>query len=358
MYAVLYFVLLYGFFMTLVWVRLHSLVLTAKNGKKILLPDDKISFFRRILIVISLSLSLLSSKSQVTNLYTQNFGTGTSFPTGWSASGTNTWTISTSNSSTPVPPYSGGSNLSAGSSSSSRTVTYTNNLSTVGYNSITVLWAARKTIVKTLTFEWSPDNSNWNTLAVTDVASNSTWAWVNGGTRISLPAGAAGVSNLSFRWTFDTDGSGGAYRIDDFTVEGCLLPSQPSVISGSTSPCSGTSQSYSVTNVSGVSYTWSFPAGWTQTGGGTTNSVTVTVGNSAGTISVIPSNACGSGTASTLAVTVNTVPAQPSTITGATSPCAGSSQTYSVNNVSGVTYTWTLPSGWTQTGGGQATALL
>jgi len=207
-------------------------------------------------------------------------------------------------------------------------------------------------MARTLTFEWSPNNSNWYAMAFTDVASNSTWAWVNGGTRISLPVGAAGITNLSFRWTFDTDGSGGAYRIDDFTVEGCMLPSQPSAIAGSTNPCLGSSQTYSVIDVSGVTYTWSFPAGWTQTGGGTTNSVTVIVGNTSGTISVTPSNVCGAGTPSTVAVNVNSVPAQPSVITGNTGPCQGSSQTYSVTNVAGVTYNWSFPAGWVQTGGG------
>ena len=84
-----------------------------------------------------------------------------------------------------------------------------------------------------------------------------------------------------------------------------------------------------------------------QTGGGTTNSVTVTVGANNGTITVTPSNGCGNGTDQTLAVTTTTIPAQPSAITGATSPCVGSSQTYSVTNVAGVTYNWAFPAGWT-----------
>jgi hypothetical protein len=304
--------------------------------------------FLSIFVII---LCLWSSVQGQTNIYTQNFGTGTSFPTGWSAAGTNTWTINSTNPS-PTPTFSGGSNLSSGSSNNARTVTFSNNLSTVGYSNITILWGARRSHTQTVTCEWSPDGSSWNTLTFTEVANNSTWAWINGGTRISLPIGASGVSNLSFRWTYDSDGTAGRYRIDDFTVEGCLLPAQPSTITGSTTPCVGSSQTYSVTNVSGVTYNWTFPTGWTQTGGGTTNSVTVTVGTGSGNITVTPSNACGNGTARTLAVTTTTVPAQPSTITGSTSPCQTSSQTYSVTNVASVTYTWTFPTGWTQTGGG------
>ena len=130
------------------------------------------------------------------------------------------------------------------------------------------------------------------------------------------------------------------------------LPAQPSTITGTTAVCQGTSQTYSVTNVSGVTYNWTFPTGWTQTAGGTTNSVTVTVGSGSGNITVMPSNSCGNGTARTLAVTTSTAPAQPSTITGTTAVCQGTSQTYSVTNVSGVTYNWTFPTGWTQTAGG------
>ncbi|MCB9044500.1 MAG: hypothetical protein H6550_00030, partial [Chitinophagales bacterium] len=135
------------------------------------------------------------------------------------------------------------------------------------------------------------------------------------------------------------------------------IPAQPSAITGNTSPCQGTSQTYSVTNVAGNTYTWTFPTGWTQTAGGTSNSVTVTVGSSNGTITVTPSNACGTGSAGTLSVTTSTTPAQPSDITGNTSPCQGTSQTYSVTNVAGVTYTWTFPTGWTQTAGGTSNSV-
>ena len=69
-------------------------------------------------------------------------------------------------------------------------------------------------------------------------------------------------------------------------------------------------------------------------------------------LTVTPSKSCGNGPDQTLAVTTTTVPTQPSTITGATSPCVGSSQTYSVTDVPGVTYNWAFPAGWTQTGGG------
>ncbi len=139
--------------------------------------------------------------------------------------------------------------------------------------------------------------------------------------------------------------------IDIGAYEACNAPAQPSTITGATTPCQGSSQTYSVTNVSGVTYTWTVPTGWSITNGQGSNSITVTVGSSSGNISVTPSNSCGNGTARTLAVTVNTVPAQPSTITGNTTPCQNSTQVYSVTNVAGITYTWTVPSGSTITSG-------
>jgi|GEM_PF-1574721 len=138
-----------------------------------------------------------------------------------------------------------------------------------------------------------------------------------------------------------------------------VAPSQPSAILGNANPCTGaTGLTYSVDNVSGITYTWSLPAGWTQTGGNTSNSITVTTGTAGGTITVTPSNDCGSGASRELIVTINNVPGQPSVITGNNTVCSGATGlTYSVTGVAGVTYTWSLPIGWTQTGGGTSNSI-
>jgi len=130
-------------------------------------------------------------------------------------------------------------------------------------------------------------------------------------------------------------------------------PAQPSVISGPTNSCIGAAQTYSVINVPGVTYTWIFPSGWTQTGGGTSNSVTVTAGSIAGDITVTPSNTCGTGLSRSLTVTTTTaLPAQPGVITGPASPCTSAALlNYSVPNVTGVIFTWSFPSDWTITAG-------
>ncbi len=121
---------------------------------------------------------------------------------------------------------------------------------------------------------------------------------------------------------------------------------QPSVIIGTTTVCQGQSGvTYSVTNVGGVTYTWTYSGtGYTQASGSTTNSITANFSGAAtsGTLTCTPSNACGNGTAQTFAITVNSVPAQPSVITGITPVCQSESGvSYSVTNVAGVTYAWT-----------------
>ncbi len=127
---------------------------------------------------------------------------------------------------------------------------------------------------------------------------------------------------------------------------GCAVPSQPGNITGTTSYCGTTTQTYSITAVSGAtSYTWTKPSGWSGTSTG--NSITVTTSATGGTLSVTANNSCGSSSARTLTITGNSIPSQPGNLSGSTSVCQSSTQTYSVAAVNGATsYNWTLPSGW------------
>lgn len=104
-----------------------------------------------------------------------------------------------------------------------------------------------------------------------------------------------------------------------------VAPTQPSLIVGSETPCIGSSQTYSVTNVPGVNYTWQFPSDWVITGGNGTHSVTVTVGSVAGIILVIPSNAFGFGPAQILVTNpVSTIDASVSIEADQNNICEGS----------------------------------
>lgn len=125
-----------------------------------------------------------------------------------------------------------------------------------------------------------------------------------------------------------------------------------SPITGDNSVCAGTTENYSVTAVSGTTYTWSgLPAGASfTTPNGTASSSTIGVNwgtAAAGTYSltVTPSNACGNaGTPQTLSITVNPAPA-PVTISGPTSICSGDV----------ITLTSSYPSGTTWAPGGETT---
>jgi len=131
----------------------------------------------------------------------------------------------------------------------------------------------------------------------------------------------------------------------------CVRPGQPSAITGNDNPCVSTTQNYAVTNVVGVTYTWTVPIDWTIVSGQGSSQISVTIGSTSGNITALPSNNCGSGTARTFAVTTYNFPVQPSAIIGTENPCQNSSETYSVTNVPGTTYTWTVPTDWTITNG-------
>jgi len=139
------------------------------------------------------------------------------------------------------------------------------------------------------------------------------------------------------------------FNIDSVSLT-CLVctPAQPGNISGSSAVCQNTTQTYSITPVSGAtSYTWTLPSGWT--GSSTSTAISATAGTSGGTISVIANDSCGSSPVRVLAVTVDpALPAQPGSISGNPNVCNYTSGTFSINPVPGATsYTWTLPSGWT-----------
>jgi large repetitive protein len=130
-------------------------------------------------------------------------------------------------------------------------------------------------------------------------------------------------------------------------------------IRGAQDACVGTSTTFEIDPVDNVTaYTWTVPTGWTITSGANTNKITVTVGNTAGNISVVVDNACGASEPKTLAVNpTNGAPTQPGTITGSATVCVSQQNvTYFIGAVSGASgYNWTVPAGWTIVSG-QGTA--
>ncbi len=175
------------------------------------------------------------------------------------------------------------------------------------------------------------------------------WTLVNEG--ITTPPVAFSLhiaGNYLFTNNWVTSVGGPVYRRQ---LSGSV-PEQPSLIAGDAYPCNGTSQTYSVANIQGVTYTWEVPAGWVIESGNGTNSITVTVGSTSGIILVIPSNGWGTGPSQFLLVTpVLSVPAQPGAITGPSNPVINTVVEYSVTPEPGVIYNWTFPEGWSQQSG-------
>lgn len=198
------------------------------------------------------------------------------------------------------------------------------------------------------------------TYSISPVAGAITYTW-------TAPAGGTiasgqGTTSITVNYTAGFTASGtlgvsagsacGTSLVRTLTITR-NTPSTPSVISGaSTAVCPGSSGTYTVTNVAGITYNWTAPANASVTGGQGTNSVTVSFSAlfTSGSITVTAGNGCGTSSARSLSILSK--PSTPGTISGASNTvCAGTSGTYSVANVAGVTYNWTAPANATISSG-------
>jgi hypothetical protein len=228
-------------------------------------------------------------------------------------------------------------------------VTATNSCGTSAAKTLTVTITAVPAQPTAITGNISICSGTSNTYSIAAVSGAISYIW-------TLPSGWTGTStSTSITAVSGTIGgnisvmstnSCGSSSNQTLAVTVNTPPAQPATISGNAGICNGTSNTYSIAAVSGAtSYTWILPSGWT--GNSTTTSITAVANATSGNISVMANNSCGSSLVKTLAVTVNTIPAQPAAIIGSAGICSGSTNTFSVAAVSGATsYTWTLPSGW------------
>lgn len=198
----------------------------------------------------------------------------------------------------------------------------------------------------------SSATSNAATLTVNSlpaITSQPSASTVCAGTGTSFSVGASGT-NLTYQWQVSTDGGVNYNNVTGAIYSGsttstltlsssvstsynnyyyrCVVsgtctpsvnssgakltvnstPTAPSSISGYNSICANTNQYYSTTAVSGAtSYSWTLPSGWT--GSSTTNAINLVNNSSSGTLSVAASNACGTSSATNLAITVSNLPA-------------------------------------------------
>ncbi len=169
------------------------------------------------------------------------------------------------------------------------------------------------------------------------------WSLVSGqGTnRIDvIPGSSSGV--LVVRLLDNCDISGPTAKL--IPVYGDAVPAN--VIYGDNSPCRGSIQSY-YTNVGGMQqYLWQVPPGWAITQGQGTNLMRAVPGVQSGTISVRTVMGCDTSAAAYLSVSP-LYATQPVNISGDTMVCPAEFKTYSLNStISGSSYLWQVPAGW------------
>jgi PKD-like domain/Secretion system C-terminal sorting domain/Ser-Thr-rich glycosyl-phosphatidyl-inositol-anchored membrane family len=224
-----------------------------------------------------------------------------------------------------------------------------NTAPTATSNNITMIINAVPTAPLSITGNTNICANSSNNYSIISVIGATSYTW-------TLPSGWSGSStSTSISTTSNTTGgyitvtannACGSSTTQGVSVNVNLVPSQPGAITGNTTICSGTLNTYQVSSVSGAtSYTWTLPSGWTGTSA--TNAINATSSTNSGNITVTANNSCGASTSQTIAINVNTVPTQPGTISGNQTICSGSTNTYTISAVSGASsYSWTLPSGW------------
>jgi hypothetical protein len=187
-----------------------------------------------------------------------------------------------------------------------------------------------------------------------DTSGNFGWAKAMGGTGADdrgFSLAVDGTGNLftvgHFQLTADFDPSAATYTLtsngnNDVFISKlttpCPLPAGS--ISGTASVCQGTNASFSIAPVSGATgYNWSIPSGASIISGSNTNSISIVGGVNSGSIIVTPTNICGSGASSSIAITALAKPTVSISVSPSATVCAGNSITLSGSGAS--TYTWT-----------------
>ncbi len=174
-----------------------------------------------------------------------------------------------------------------------------------------------------------------------------TYVWRLNGAAISGATSASYTASTAGSYSVTVTKAGNCSATSPSTVVTVNTPPSATVsASGTLNICTGGSVTLSTPAVSGQTYVWRNNG--TAITGATSNSYTA---SAAGSYSVTVTSAAGCATTSSSSVvTLNAIPATPSTLTGPTMICTLTSGTYTASTVTGaVSYSWTLPSGLTGT---------
>ena len=177
------------------------------------------------------------------------------------------------------------------------------------------------------------------------------WSVVSGGTGTFSPGAASpaatfthatGTGPVLLRWTITTAPCGAATTAD---VSITVNPAPATPTAGNTGPyCAGGTISLSASTVSGATYVWSGPNGFSSAS--QSPAIPNATAAMTGTYSVTASVAGCTSPAGTTAVVVNPIPAMPTA--GNTGPyCTGGTIALSASTVAGATYAWSGPNGFT-----------
>lgn len=212
-----------------------------------------------------------------------------------------------------------------------------------------IIFSVPNTDARIDTYSWQVP-SGWNI-----TAGNST-------NQITVTTGNLGDDGqITFTGASNTCGSVTATYNVSVKPPAPVIPSG-TVIAGKTTVCQDeTGISYSVPAIQNAQvYSWTLPANWSITNGGGTNQITINAATTDGTITVAISNDC-SGSPETLSLNVTSIDSAPAAPGQISSTAAFMSDPkicpplnglqFSVPFVSDdISYTWTLPTGWSIAG--------
>jgi PKD-like domain/Secretion system C-terminal sorting domain len=173
---------------------------------------------------------------------------------------------------------------------------------------------------------------------------SGTGGTINNGTTNSITLDLSGIATSGTLSVTATNACGTSSASTAAITVNSGTPQPGAFTASSATVCQGQSGVvYTVPNVAGTTYSWSY-TGSDVIINGNTNSINIDFGMAAtsGTLSVVANNGSGASTPRTMAITVNQVATQPSAISGPSTVSAGqTSIVYAVSNQSGVTFNWT-----------------
>ncbi|MFM1745359.1 MAG: hypothetical protein RLZZ630_1296 [Bacteroidota bacterium] len=178
----------------------------------------------------------------------------------------------------------------------------------------------------------------------------STYVW-SPATGLSSTTGSSVTANPGQTTTYTVQGTSGSCT-DSRTVTVVVeeQASTPAGINGPSSGCSPFSAGYTVNGpVSGMTYSWTAPAGMNLSQPTGTNVNLTASGAAAGNLCVAAGNSCGSSAARCMSVSViGGAPTTPASIFGTSAVCPGDVVSYLAAVSTGASsYNWTIPSGTT-----------